>query len=87
VTRAGTSGNTQGTTFSDTASCPAGKVLLGGGAALTSSSGTYAQSLNRVDLVASYASAAGTWTATALIRSNFVTQSSATVTAYAVCTT
>jgi hypothetical protein len=86
VTRTGSSGNGQGSTFSDTASCPAGTVLLGGGAALTSGGGTYNQSLGRAVLIASYASAADTWTATMVIRQNFVPQSDVTVTAHAVCT-
>jgi hypothetical protein len=71
--------------FSDTATCPVGKVLLGGGARL-SSSATNAQGMNRVDLVASFPSGVATWTATMIVRTNFVAASNATVTAYAVCT-
>jgi hypothetical protein len=71
---------------SDTASCPAGKVLLGGGATLTSTA-SYGNGLGRVDVVASYPSGSTTWTATMLIRSNFSAASNATITAYAICTT
>jgi len=84
VTRSGTAGNTAGTLVSDTATCPSGKVLLGGGARL-SSTASFGQGLNRVDLIASYASGASTWTATMVIRSNFAAASNATITAYAVC--
>jgi hypothetical protein len=83
--RSGTSGNTAGTTVSDTASCPGGSVLLGGGARLTSASGTYAQSLGRVAIVESYASGPTTWTASMVVTQNFAAASSATITAYAVC--
>lgn len=86
TTRAGAAGNTVGVIFSSTASCPVGRVLLGGGAAITSAAGSYAQSQARVDFLASFASAATTWTATAGIRQNFVAASSVTLTAYAVCT-
>jgi Collagen triple helix repeat (20 copies) len=85
VTRSAAAGNTNGLSFSDTASCPAGRVLLGGGARLTSTA-TYANGLSRVDLLESYASGATTWTATMVIRQNFVAASNATITAYAICT-
>ena len=84
VTRAGVAYN-QGDTFSDTASCPVGKVLLGGGAVLTSTS-TYVQGLNRVAVIASYPSDSTSWTATVVISQNFAAASNATITAYAVCT-
>ena len=71
--------------MSDTATCPVGKVLLGGGARLTSTA-TYANGISRVDLVESYPSGATTWTATMVIRTAFVAASNATITAYAVCT-
>lgn len=86
VTRSAASGNTQGTLFSDTAACDPGDKLLGGGARLVALGGTYGQSLNRVDLVESYPANATTWTATAVIRTNFVAQSNVRLTAYAVCT-
>jgi hypothetical protein len=85
VTRSGTSGNTTGALFSDTASCPPGRVLLGGGARLTSTA-TFAQGLNRADLVESYATGPATWTATMVIRANFAAASNATITAYVICT-
>lgn len=85
VTRAGTSGNTAGVAVSDTASCPAGTVILGGGARL-SSTATFAAGINRVNLVESYPASASTWTATMVIRTAFAATSNATITAYAVCT-
>jgi hypothetical protein len=62
-----------------TASCPAGKVLLSGGGAITST-----DTLDKVRLVSSYPSAAGTWTATgsALIAKG----KTWSIRAYAVCT-
>jgi hypothetical protein len=78
-------GNSQGTTFSDTATCPVGEVLLGGGAVLTSGA-TYAQGLNRVMIIASYPSGPSTWTAIVVITQNFAAASDATITAHAVCT-
>jgi hypothetical protein len=86
VTRSAAAGNTQGLQFSDTATCPVGEVMLGGGARLTSTA-SYGNGLGRVDTVASYPSGATTWTATMLIRSNFAAASNATITAYVVCTT
>jgi Collagen triple helix repeat (20 copies) len=74
----------QGDTFSDTASCPGGTVLLGGGAALTSTA-TFAQGLNRVAVTASYPSGSSSWTASVVVTKNFVAASDATITAYAVC--
>lgn len=70
--------------FSDTAACPAGRVLLGGGALLTSTA-TYPNGLSRVDVVASYASSVTSWTATAVVRQGFASGSNATITAYALC--
>lgn len=84
-TRSAAAGNAQGTQHSDTASCPAGEVLLGGGAYLTSTA-PYASGLSRVDIVASYPTGSTTWTATMLVRTSFAAASNATITAYAVCT-
>jgi len=66
-----------------TASCPAGKVLLGGGAQVT----TTATQKSRAVLVSSYPSAAATWSATVVATVALGAGITMTVTAYAVCTT
>lgn len=64
---------------STSASCAAGKTMLSGGASITST-----DTLDKVRIVASYPSAAGTWTVTgsALLGKN----KTWTLRAYAVCT-
>ncbi|HEY7536924.1 MAG TPA: hypothetical protein VH721_02955 [Gaiellaceae bacterium] len=84
TSRSAAAGNSQGETFSDTASCPAGTVLLGGGAVLTSTA-SFGQGLNRVSVTQSYPSDPSTWTATVVITQNFAAASNATITAYALC--
>ena len=65
-------------TASATASCAAGKVVIGGGAIVTTT-----DTPDKVEITASYPSAAGTWTATgsALIGRG----KTWTVKAYAIC--
>ena len=79
VTSAGPSA---GMLITGTATCAAGKVVLGGGALVTvSNSG----SDRRVALRTSYPSAANTWTAVAIVITDLQNGQSATVTAYALC--
>ena len=61
--------------------CPAGKVLLGGGAQVT----TTAAQKSRAVLVSSYPSAGG-WTAVVVANAALGAGNTMTVTAYAVCT-
>jgi hypothetical protein len=72
-----------GTTISATASCPAGKKLLGGGGR---SGATAAAQERRVVLKESYPSGAGSWTVVALVINNLTGGTRATVAAAAVCT-
>jgi hypothetical protein len=63
--------------------CPAGTVLLGGGAEVT----TTAAQKERAQLATSYPSGAATWTATGVVAMNALGSGrTMTVTAYAVCT-
>ena len=65
------------------ASCPAGKVLLGGGGEVT----TTAAAKERAYLVASFPSAATSWTATGVVGiAALGAGQTMTVRAYAVCT-
>jgi hypothetical protein len=65
-----------------TATCPAGKVLLGGGAQVSTTS----TNKDRAQLVSSYPSATDTWTAVAVVtNSNLGAGQTLTVTAYALC--
>jgi hypothetical protein len=67
-----------------TATCPAGTVLLGGGAQVT----TTATQKERAVLVSSYASGPATWTAIGVVSSAALGNGQTmTVTAQAVCTT
>ena len=63
-------------------SCPAGTILLGGGAQVT----TTAAQKSRAVLVASYPSGATTWTATSVAAVALGAGNTMTVTAYIVCT-
>jgi maltoporin len=72
-----------GTTVTATATCPAGKKILGGGGSYTVSNASQA---NRVGLIASYPSAANAWTVTARVHQGLSSGFTTTVTTYAVCT-
>jgi len=69
------------TTFSDTATCAAGKTLLGGGGSLAVTSG---QS-RRVGTVASYPSSTTVWTVTGVVITALGSGVTARATAYALC--
>ncbi|HXG77695.1 MAG TPA: hypothetical protein VNJ53_14100 [Gaiellaceae bacterium] len=67
---------------SATATCPGGSVLLGGGALVT----TTAPQKERAQLVASYPSAADTWSAVGVVAiASLGGGQTMTVTAYALC--
>ena len=69
--------------INSTASCPAGKVLLGGGGRVTTAgSGT---PNNAAMLSESYPSAAGTWKAVATVGTSLSGSQKIAVEAYAVC--
>jgi hypothetical protein len=72
-----------GTMVTATATCPAGKKILGGGASYSVSSSSQT---NRVDLVVSIPSAANAWTASLRVGQNLTSGVTATVRTYAVCT-
>jgi hypothetical protein len=73
---------TRNTLVTATATCPAGTVLLGGGASVTT---TQAQK-ERAQLVSSYPSSTTTWTAIGVVAiGNLNGGNTMTVTAYALC--
>ena len=63
------------------ANCPAGKVLLGGGAKVTTTAPS-----SRAVLTSSYPSGAAQWTAVATTNAALGAGNTMTVTAYVVCT-
>ena len=67
-----------------TATCPEGKVLLGGGAKVTAT-GTVTEASDAV-LLQSYPSSATTWTAVGIAEFDFPVGQSMTVQAFVVCT-
>jgi hypothetical protein len=69
------------TIINATATCPAGKVLLGGGANVTNT-----QANSRVVLVGSRPTSTTVWTASAVVTTALTGTNTATVTAYAICT-
>ncbi|HET7454708.1 MAG TPA: hypothetical protein VFJ76_04235 [Solirubrobacterales bacterium] len=72
-----------GTQVSSTATCPAGKTLLGGGARVsTAGSGTPA---NAALLTETYPSASNTWKATATVGTTLSGSQKIGVEAYAIC--
>ncbi len=66
-----------------TVNCPAGKVLLGGGAQVT----TTASQSSRAVLTSSYPSGAAQWTAVATTSAALGSGNTMTVSAYVICTT
>jgi hypothetical protein len=80
VTTAG--GANKGTVVTSTASCAPGKVVLGGGANVT----TTDTNRNRGVLVSSYPSSTSTWTAIGVVGdSNLANGKTTSVTAYVLC--
>ncbi|HSX24233.1 MAG TPA: hypothetical protein VLE74_03985 [Candidatus Saccharimonadales bacterium] len=75
-----TVGPTAGTSATSTASCAAGKVVLGGGTQVTTTA-----TPDKVALTASYPSATNIWTGKATILTNLGNGNTMTVTAYALC--
>jgi hypothetical protein len=72
-----------GTVVSATATCPAGKKILGGGGSYTvSNSGQ----VSRVALIASFPSAANAWTTSVRANQGLGSGVTVTVSTYAVCT-
>ena len=71
-----------GTTFSDTASCPPGSVLLGGGGRLSASD--MAQ-IGKLSLFESYPSSHDTWTVTGTVVIGLSDEATAQAIAYAIC--
>lgn len=69
-----------GTQVTSTATCPAGKVLLGGGALVTTTAAK-----ERVSLTSSYPSSTTTWTAIATVENDLGGTATMSVTAYALC--
>jgi len=76
-------GANRGDQFTATATCPAGKMVLGGGAQVTVS---IANESYRGGLVSSYPSSASIWTAVGMVlNSDLAAGTTLTVQAYALC--
>ena len=69
-----------GTTMTSTATCAAGKVLLGGGVLVTST-----DSSDKVGTMSSYPSATNVWTGIGVIHMSLGNGKTMSVTAYALC--
>jgi len=72
-----------GTTFTSSATCPAGKILLGGGGRVTQSDAATQEA--KIALVESYPSTSTTWTAVGVANANITSNTTVTVQAFAVC--
>jgi hypothetical protein len=72
----------QNAQITDTATCATGKVVLGGGARITTSA---AGDFFKVHLSQSYPSATNVWTALATVNTALGVGNTATITAYALC--
>ena len=71
----------KGVQVTSTATCGAGKVLLGGGSRVTTNDTV----LSRAVMVSSYPSSTTTWTAIGVVSENLTTGKTMSVTAYALC--
>jgi hypothetical protein len=69
-----------GTTFTDTATCTGGKVVLGGGGQVTSTG-----QRERTALLESYPSSSTVWTVVGVVTTAMTGANTAHATAYAVC--
>jgi hypothetical protein len=72
------------TTLTVTATCPAGTVLLGGGARVANSDATHPA---RVGIISSEPTGASSWQAIGVVTTGLGQSNAMTVTAFAVCTT
>jgi hypothetical protein len=80
------SGPANGVTATSTATCPAGKSVLGGGGYLSATAGASTNNLGHVGLLRSYPSSANTWTAVLSVNLAITAPNTASVQAYAICT-
>jgi predicted flavoprotein YhiN len=71
---------TAGTTFSDTATCTGGKVVLGGGGQVNATA-----QRERTSMLESYASSSTVWTVLGIVTVNMTGSNTAHATAYALC--
>jgi hypothetical protein len=69
-----------GTTFSDTATCTGGKVVLGGGGQITATA-----QRERTAMLESYASSSTVWTVVGVVTVTMTGSNTARATAYAIC--
>ena len=81
----GTIGTTVNSTGTSTATCPATKVLLGGGYTLSNTTSSNYRDITVIVNRATTAGVAGVWTATG-VNNNGGTSSNTTIVAYVVCT-
>ena len=68
-----------GTTFTDTATCTGGKVIVGGGGQVTTTQA------GRAALLESYPSSSTVWTVVGVVTTSMTGGNTARATAYAVC--